>query len=284
MIINFNKYRPPPTYHIYPPYHNGPYLEDYFYNYFTSKNIKVNRILIPVSWTTCYIEKLTDGLQEALNGLNPNLSYFTVSQHDDAIKEKLPPDTISFCAGGNKGGIPIPLVCNKIPMEDIKRNSSNVRDLLCSFYGSNTHFLRQQLIKEFNNKPDTHVFIHNWSSRVTQDDYDKYLFYSLRSRFLLCPRGYGLNSFRLYESFQLGCVPVVISDKDFLPWKSHIDWDSFAVVASSTKNLYEILVNISDSDYVNMLKKGQIVYNKYFSLNGICEQIIEFLIRDNHEK
>ena len=34
------------------------------------------------------------------------------------------------------------------------------------------------------------------------------------SLFSLCPRGYGPTSFRLYESIQLGSIPVYIAEDD----------------------------------------------------------------------
>jgi len=47
------------------------------------------------------------------------------------------------------------------------------------------------------------------------------------SAFVLCPRGAGPSSYRLYEAMQLGRAPVVISDT----WVPHAgpDWDSFCV-------------------------------------------------------
>lgn len=47
------------------------------------------------------------------------------------------------------------------------------------------------------------------------------------SHFILCPRGAGPSSYRLYEAMQLGRAPVVISDA----WTPHDgpEWDSFCV-------------------------------------------------------
>ena len=40
-----------------------------------------------------------------------------------------------------------------------------------------------------------------------------YLSTLLDSRFVLCPRGYGTSSYRLFETMRLGRVPVIISDE-----------------------------------------------------------------------
>lgn len=270
MRTEFLSYRPTPTYPTYPPYHRGPYLEDYFYERHLAFG-GVGRTLIPVSWTTCYIERKTRGLQEALDGLDRDGSYFVVSQHDDAVRERLPPDTLKFCAGGNMGGIPIPLVCSPIPDEDLQ---SSERDLLCSFCGSATHRLRSDLEREFARAEDAVVKVKRWSPKVGEEEYRSYLGLASRSRFMLCPRGYGPNSFRLYESFQLGCVPVVISDVRFLPWEDELDWGRFAVVAEGAEGLYDRLRGITEDSYRGMLEVGRRVYDEYFSMEGACRQIM----------
>ncbi|WP_050030465.1 exostosin family protein [Verrucomicrobium sp. BvORR034] len=67
----------------------------------------------------------------------------------------------------------------------------------------------------------------------------------LSSHFVLCPRGYGPSSMRLFEVMQLGRVPVIISD-DWVPVPG-VAWDTFAVFVredsvSSIPDLLESLV------------------------------------------
>jgi len=276
--IHFEKYRPSPQYPIYPPYHSGLYLEDYFYDWYYNNNIITDRILIPVSWTTCYIDNKIDGLQEKLNELDKSKKYFTVCQFDDGIKEILPPDTLQFNAGGNSGGIPIPLVCSKIPQNDIDKYKSTRKDILCSFCGSITHPIRSVMYLNFHNKQNCHIQVKNWSPSVNSDEYQDYLSIASRSKFLLCPRGYGLNSFRLYEAFQLGCVPVVISDNIFLPWADELDWRQFSIITNSSENLHFYLEKVLTSEYNSMLAAGRNLYEDYFTLNGVCKQIVKRLI------
>lgn len=273
LIDEFNEFRPIPEYPTYPPYHSGLYMEDYFYNWYYTNNIESERILIPVSWTTCYIDKKTNGLQEKLNALDKSKKYFTICQYDDGIKETLPPDTIQFNAGGNSGGIPIPLVCSKIPNEDIERYKVDEKDILCSFSGSLTHPIRRSLYIHLKDKPNCVIQLKNWTPRVEENQYANYLAMASRSKFLLCPRGYGLNSFRLYEAFQLGCVPVIITDKPFIPWEDELNWNEFSIISNNLENLYFLLENICESNYNKMLEVGQGLYENYFSLDGICKQI-----------
>ena len=272
-----NKYRTTANHGPYPPYHTGPYLEDYFHNFYHSLENKPDREYIDVTWTACYNNGETVGLQEELDKLDKEKKYFTVSQHDDAVKENLPPDTLCFNAGGNAGGIPIPLVCSKIPEQDIKKFKSE-KTKLCSFVGSVTHPIRSAMYNEFREKTNCEIFVKQWEASVKENQYDAYLSSAIRSKFLLCPRGYGLNSFRLYEAFQLGCVPVVISDELFLPWRDTLDWSEFSVVVNNCENLHFKLENISDSKYNSMLEVGQELFEKYFTLQGVCEQILRRIL------
>ena len=69
LIEIFSNFRPSPKYPTYPPYHEGLYLEDYFFDWFTKNNIQTDRYYIPVFWTTCYVDNCFNGLQELINTL-----------------------------------------------------------------------------------------------------------------------------------------------------------------------------------------------------------------------
>ena len=265
----FETYRPAPKYPVYPPYHTGRYLEDFFCDWYYSNDIKTDRVFIPVSWTTCYIDKKTEGLQDALDKLDPSKKYFTVSQYDDGICQTLPPDTLQFNAGGNSGGIPIPLVCSKLPVIAGPLD----KDIFASFVGSMTHPVRHEMYGHFRGKTDCFLELKSWSPTVTDNNFYNFISAAMRSKFLLCPRGYGLNSFRLYEAFQLKCVPVVITDELFLPWQDELDWSKFCVVTGTSNNIYDLLKSISEQEYNEMLEFGQKIYEEYFTLEGTCKQI-----------
>jgi len=129
------------------------------------------------------------------------------------------------------------------------------------------------MCREFADKDNCELFVKQWNPSVKENEYQTYLSSALASKFLLCPRGYGLNSFRLYEAFQLGCVPVVISDENFLPWSDELNWNEFSVITNTCENLYFKLENISDTDYNKLLEVGQRLFQDYFCLDGLCKQI-----------
>lgn len=271
-------FKPSPKYPTYPPYHQGLYLEDYFIKYWQDLEIECEREFIAVSWTSYYNNGCDRNiLQSYLNSLDKSKKYFVVCQHDDAPSEMLPPDTLIFSAGGNivkENIIPIPLVCFSLP-----KISSSKKDIFCSFVGSSTHKIREKLYQKYKD-----VFYFNqdtWQSQVSSNKLNNFIEITSRSKFALAPRGYGPTSFRLYEIMQLNCVPVYVSDVHYIPWKDEIDWQNIAVLISENQinDIQDILSSISEEKYTFMLQTININYQKYFTLQSVCENIAKRLHR-----
>ena len=278
MIYTREDLRPTPTYPTYPPYHKGAYLEDYFYNKFIKDNPEVNRDYIAISWTTLYCENKDKNIQSFLDSLDQSKQYFTVLQHDDAPRHRLPPNTICFSAGGNVQGnniIPIPLICSKLDIT----NKNLKKETVASFVGSLTHPIRLKMATVLSNDKNYQIWLKHWSPSIDKNEFELFLDCAAKSKFLLCPRGYGLNSFRLYESFQIGCVPVIITDNPYLPWTDEINWNDFSILITEKDipNIKNILENIGDEHYQKLLKNGQLLYFDYFSMDGLYNNIIKRL-------
>jgi hypothetical protein len=281
VYLNEEYLRPKSLTPTYPPYHQGEYLEEYFYSHYQQLETKPEREYIDIFWSNIFCNKIWAGkeypnLQGLLNNtLDENGKYFTVCQQDDGPFEDFPEDTMIFSAGGNrkKGNvIPIPLVCSSIP-ETPKRSHK----YFASFIGSNTYWVRTDMVKAFRGKDDCLVKAGNWNINVGEEKLNNFLHVMSASKFSLCPRGYGTTSFRLYESLQLNTVPVYISDDHALPWSDELDWEEFCVIIDDDHigDTYNILNNISDDTYNEMLKKGQELYSNYFSLQGVFDNIIK---------
>jgi hypothetical protein len=278
--VYFEEFRPEPTYPVYPPYHTGKYLEDYFFEHFNINKPNKEIFFIPVSWTTCYIENQNLLLlQEKLLSLDKVKNYFVVSQHDDAIREYLPPNTIKFCAGGNSGGTPLPLVCSSVPYYYISKYRKVDKNIFCSFVGSITHPIRKQMVEIL--KDDTNYYLKygTWNNNLGLNDFENFADITGRSKYTLCPRGYGKNSFRMYEAMQFGSVPVYIYDDDWRPFKNLVDWDSFCISIHVSKlpELKNILENISEDHYKQMSDNLISVYNDFFKLESMSEKILKNL-------
>ncbi len=267
---------PKPKYPTYPPYHSGLYLEDYFMDYVDRQELPLSRQYIKVGWTSYYNNgENRNNLKEYLSNLSFDKKYFTVCQHDDAPQERLPDDTLVFCAGGNYNGpnkIPIPLICSKISIKPSKE-----KNILCSFVGSVTHPIRERLLYQYCNDPEFFLYASNWSPTISSNQIDIFLDATSKSKFVLCPRGYGNTSFRLYEVMQMGAIPVYVSDEHALPWSDELDWNNFSILIKPNEipEIKNILKNISDDHYQNMVNFISKKYDEYFSLEGMCNQIIK---------
>lgn len=277
MIYSKAEFRPNPQYPVYPPYHRGEYLEDYFYSRFVSELPSVDRDYIGISWTTLYCDNKRHGLQQYLNEIPKHRKCFTVSQHDDAPQEQLPSDTLCFSAGGNVQGaniIPIPLICSPLPVQ-VPENID--RKVLASFVGSATHPIRIQMAESCKSSKNIVIYMKGWTPSVSQNEFETFVNLTANSKFCLCPRGYGLNSFRLYEAMQLGSIPVVITNNFYLPWEDELDWSKFAVLVSEDQipHLEDILTGYSEEQITSMRVEGKRLWEEYFSMNGLYKNILK---------
>jgi hypothetical protein len=276
IIYETENFRPLPKYPTYPFYHIGDYLEESFFKKFiSSENLRNDLIYLPIFWTTLYNDNVI-GVQKFLDSLDKNLSYFTVCQHDDAVKENLPPKTIVYSAGGNRGDVPIPLVCSNIPKDLIPKEVPKKK--LASFVGSMTHPIRNLIYNQYKSDGDFLFLTKNWTPKISHNDFKNFSDATSISKFTLCPRGYGKSSFRLYETFQLNSIPVYISDYFWLPFEEELKWSEFCVMIKSNQipDLKNILQSIDDVTYKKMLTKGKEIWFNYFEINKTCEKILNF--------
>jgi len=268
----------------YPPYHKGDYLEEYFSRRWNQEIPQKNRKYIDVFWTNIFCNKAFSAqkypnIQKFLDEtLDKNEQYFTVCQFDDGPLEKFPKETKIFSAGGNrKEGniIPIPLICSPIPRMLVPKASK--KTIFASFIGSDTHQIRKKMIESVSNKKDYVVETSKWSVSVPIQNFYSFIKTTAFSKFSLAPRGYGKSSFRLYEIMQLGSVPVYISDDHYLPWEDELNWKDFCVLIkeSEIEHLDEILRSIKEDEYEDMLEIGKRVYEKYFTMEGMYQNILK---------
>ena len=104
-------------------------------------------------------------------------------------------------------------------------------DLLFSFVGSRTHPCRNEVFRLEHPRGDVRpvdgFLFHDPGSRDFRRRRRDFAQSLQRSAFVLCPRGHGTSSIRLYETLAAGRVPVVISD-DWVPPRGP-DWDDIAI-------------------------------------------------------
>ncbi|OYU12441.1 MAG: hypothetical protein CFE38_08215 [Comamonadaceae bacterium PBBC1] len=88
--------------------------------------------------------------------------------------------------------------------------------------------------------------------------------------YILCPRGFGASSYRLYESMSWGCIPVIISDQFNKP-EVFEDWSNFSI------SIKESDINKTIDGYAfhceEMIYNSRRVWERCFSSTGLWAYI-----------
>jgi glycosyltransferase involved in cell wall biosynthesis len=97
------------------------------------------------------------------------------------------------------------------------------------------------------------------------------------SKFMLCPRGASPNSYRLYESLEMGVAPVIISDE----WVPTVGpkWEEFSIRISE-KDIGKIpqILEKFEPGYVKMGKLAKEAYFDWFAKDKQFHYLIEAFI------
>jgi hypothetical protein len=247
----------------------GPWIENAFYIFCEDVKYEPKHMTyLPISWTD--LDDMS-GIQTFLGQLDTSKRYFTVLQHASGIIGRgvhFPPclDVTIFTAGSTvdrehaRHMIPIPLLKDVLDSQ-----AHRVKDIGISFAGncggvSDRKGIRSEMREKLANKclfyqgPD-------WIDVMA------------RSEFVLCPRGFGLTSFRLFEAIQIGCVPVYIYEDDppLLPYANEIEWDKLAIIVHRNK-IAHIPNLVYEADYDAMLQYGQRC-RSMFTYEYVCDYI-----------
>jgi hypothetical protein len=162
---------------------------------------------------------------------------------------------------------------------------------LFSFLGrSGTHQVRRQML--LLDKDDSPcVDIADAPKRFPTFDYSKsYLTLITESKFVLCPRGFGVSSIRIFEVMSKGRVPVIISDQWQRP--PGIPWDQFCVFVPERDVLrIPAILRQLEGDARKMGEVAQEAFERYFAPNVFFERLLmtmesnysgcEFRIKNN---
>lgn len=276
----------------YPPFKNGLYLEEYFYKTILEDDPPLRKKYIPAKWTNFQIAswfqspEIRNEMQTILNDWvhnNPSPNgYFTLVQHDDGVQLQLPENTTIY--GACSGHIPIPLIYEDVnnTLESHPKKTFHEKNILCSFVGNITsnHVLpnvREVMMRELKKYPQCKL-IHSggWSPSVNENLQRVFIEITRNSKFALAPRGYGRSSFRFFECFQLGTIPIYIwNDFNWLPFPDIIDYTKLCISIhiSEIDGLVSRLESITESEYTAMFAYYETIKH-LFQLQGMTEHIL----------
>lgn len=282
----------------YPIFKQGKYLEEYFLDYFSELNQDTGSFkYIDCLWTNVHHdpnfnndkEDLTNILNNKIAEYPSNTKFFTVVQWDDGPLLNIPKDTVVF--GACSGNIPLPLIYedtdNKLQnygcVYDVQKlqfthpkKTFNEKELLCSFVGSMTHPVRDKMKNILENKNGFFIQSKSWTPDIKYNEAQFFMDITTHSKFALSPRGYGRSSFRFFEIFLLGSIPVYIYDDiEWLPYKDVLNYSDFCISIHESKieTLPDILNNISEEEY-NKMWNNYVKISHYFTVETMSKYII----------
>jgi hypothetical protein len=278
-----------PNKDTYPPFKKGLYMEEYFMEYMKRNKIqhsKSGRLYIPALWTNFQIEPWFRNKKIDMHycihdyyyhNYTPQ-GYFVVVQHDDGPDLGLPAN--SRICGACNGDVILPLIYedtdNKLETKWNKK-SFQEKNTLCSFVGTITHHVRETILQQFKDNPNFSLITdRNWSASIDSNKQYTFVVNALCSKFALAPRGYGKSSFRFFEIFKLGTIPIYVwDDREWLPYKDVLDYSKICISihVSELSTLEERLLSITEEKYNEMLEEYQKVKHM-FELEYMCEYII----------
>ena len=165
----------------------------------------------------------------------------------------------------------------------VMRVTNETPDLLFSFMGGRTHRVRNTIFQleharaHIEDTSDINFFVgRSEPDRAARLHMQKQRFAEVvsRSKFVLCPRGAGTSSIRLYETLSAGRVPVVISDEWVPPLGP--DWDGCILrVREGDIAAIPPLLEAAEPRYAEMAANALHAYQEWFAPDVIFHRLME---------
>nr|WP_242692197.1 exostosin family protein [Aridibaculum aurantiacum] len=109
------------------------------------------------------------------------------------------------------------------------------------------------------------------------------------SQYILCYRGAGNFSVRLFETLASGRIPVIVLSDNNLPFESEINWQMFPLVpADKCRNTANIISNFHDAlspeAFVALQQQARALYEEYLSYKGFMKHFTKRYTPISEEK
>jgi len=255
----------------YPPNNNLIFEEWFYKNYDFTGDLEFLEDIsyLPIFWTSYYVNhnygqdrKAKQALQDYIDSLDKSTKYFTILQYDDGILNDVSGlDLKVFGMGGGHYDYPLPLTAQPHPY-----SFTTQKDLFCNFMGAVNHQVRKDLLPVAKKA--------GYFVSIKPIPIQEFCFYLSRSVFTLCPRGYGVTSFRLMEAIQYGSIPVYISDQPMIPHNKGFDY-GVLIDPKDVSNIDRILKRLTpeEIEYKQMLLP--MVYKDLFTYEACKKAVLD---------
>ncbi len=163
--------------------------------------------------------------------------------------------------------------------QDGWNSTNNVEpEFLFSFLGRiTTHPIRKK-VQQLDNENTPCLDIEDGARRFRPFDYWRtYADLIKRSKFVLCPRGFGTSSIRIFEAMSLGRAPVVISDQ----WQPPpgIPWSEFCVpILESDISSIPVMLDRLEGKAISMGQRARQIYSDHFAPNIFLDRLLTTIV------
>lgn len=291
-ILPINERFRPESQKLMFPKHNKDFgVEQDFYDYLLASDMIVNNPqeadwhYLPIFWTRWHVNHNFGqcGLDELQNEVDrivlDDKKTFTVCQYANGPLVDTKRIRLFLSSRMNNNGLDIPLLST--PHKRFKVG----KKYLASFIGKfDAHPIRQEIAGLLKDRKDVSIIDTGknkrsiWN-RIFPNRYThNFIKMILESYISLCPRGYGGDSFRFYESMQLGVVPFFIGDIDTRPFKKFINWNEISLYASNAQDVARIIDSVNKEQLALMGEKSKKVYEEKLAYGKWCPFVIKELL------
>ena len=144
---------------------------------------------------------------------------------------------------------------------------SSTHQYTFGFIGSITHTIRQMMVQQWANVNTCLISL----NRFSLEEYRKL---SSLCMYSLCPRGAGLNSWRFYEMFHVGSIPILFANDSALPYRDFFDYNDvcFHVEEDRITDVEYVVNKISEKPPLEILKNIE-KHRWLFSLKGVQYEV-----------
>ena len=235
-----------------------------------------------------YLDKNNKGFPATLS--DRYKLYYKSNESKFRKKRKKP--TVGFCGHATKSRIEYFKQASKYLFENIKRFfDKNQYKKYEVFFQSG--YIRYKILKEIEkdkNLNDNFLYREKYrGGAITKEDLEittlEYYDNIKNSDYVICIRGSGNFSIRLYETLMMGRVPVFINTNCLLPfeelinWRDHCIWIEWADISEISNTIKKFHQGISENKFKQLQMKNRELWLNKLSPKGVfksLESLINF--------
>ena len=243
-----------------------------------------------------YHDKFDSNIQQFINDTKhynkPIIAFYNddnnKSIHDEILKNVIVFRTSYEKSKEKKNEFALPAWSSDFGQGVIRPKNKNkiydrnldIKDITVSFCGALTHPSRKvcidKLVAAENIRSNFIIRTSFWGGSPHNRDIREEYINNLKScDLVLCCRGAGNFSFRLYETLSVGRIPIIVDTDTPLPCANVVDWNKFIITKPETivEDIEKWWNNISETDYKEVQQYSRDIYEKFLNPVGFTNYI-----------